>query len=64
MSVIDCLDKGLDLRALGLASFRHPSGYLGRVSLDASDKSMWERVRLRTGIKGLDYDDLMVLRSA
>jgi len=38
MGIIDGLDERLDLRALGLAGFRHPPGDLRRIAFDASDE--------------------------
>ena len=58
MVVVDCFDKWLDFATLRLPSFRHTACDGGRVALNASYQSVGERVRFRTGIEGLNDDDL------
>ena len=59
MVVVDDLDERLHLTPLVLACFRHPAGDLQRVSLDAGDESVRERVLLAAIVLGLDDDDLL-----
>lgn len=59
MVVVDDLNEWLDFRALGLSGFRHAAGDLGRVAFDTGDEGVRERVRFRTGVKRLDYHDLV-----
>ena len=59
MGVVDRLDERLDLASLGHSIFAHPSRNLQRISLDASDQGVGERVRLGAGVERLDDDNLL-----
>jgi hypothetical protein len=56
--VVDDLDKGLDLAALGLARLGHAAGDLRGVALDAGDQGVRVWVRLVAGVLGLDDHNL------
>jgi hypothetical protein len=57
--VVDDLDEGLDLAALGLAGLAHAAGDLLWVSLDSGNESVREGVRLAAIVLGLDNDNLL-----
>lgn len=57
--VVDDLDEGLDLRALGLAGLGHALGDVGRVALDAGDNGVGEGVSLGAVVDGHEEDDLL-----
>ena len=58
MVIVDCFDKWLDFATLRLSSFRHTACDGGRVALDSGDQSVGKGVRFRTGIEGLNDNDL------
>lgn len=57
--VVDDLDEGLDLGALGLAGLGHALGDVGRVALDAGDDGVGEGVSLGAVVDGHEEDDLL-----
>lgn len=57
--VVDDLDEGLDLGALGLAGLGHALGDGARVALDAGDDGVGEGVALGTVVDGHEEDDLL-----
>lgn len=57
--VVDNLDEGLDLAALGLSGLAHAAGDLLWVSLDSGDESVREGVLLAAIVLGLDNDNLL-----
>lgn len=57
--VVDDLDEGLDLAALGLAGLGHALGDVRRVALDAGDNGVGERVGLGAVVDGHEEDDLL-----
>lgn len=61
MVVIDGLDERLNLAALGLATFRHATGDLGWVSLNAGHQGVGEWVRLRACVERLNDDNLIAI---
>ena len=62
--VVDDLDEGLDLAALGLAGLGHAAGDLKGVALDAGDDGVRERVRLGAVVDGEEEDDLLACVAA
>ncbi len=64
MVVVDGLDEGLDLAALGLAGLGHAAGDLQGVALDAGDEGVREGVLLRAVVLGLDDDDFLACVAA
>lgn len=59
MVVVDDLDEGLHLAALGDAGFAHAAGDGRRVALDAGDEGVREGVRFAAVVLGLDDDDFL-----
>lgn len=49
---VDLLDEWLDFALLGLLRFRHATGDLGWVALDAGDEGVREGVRLGAVVEG------------
>lgn len=58
MVVVDGLDEGLDLAALGDLLGTHAAGHLAGVALDTGDEGVGEGVLLAALVEGLDDDDL------
>ena len=57
--VVDDLDEGLDLAALGGAGLGHALGDGARVALDAGDDGVGEGVALGTVVDGHEEDNLL-----
>ena len=57
--VVDDLDEGLDLAALGLAGLGHTAGDLQRVALDAGYEGVGEGVLLAAVVLRCDDDDFL-----